>query len=636
MFDRLRNSHHALAGPLRAVATAFLALIPASQAQAADRPNVLFILADDMGWMDSSAYGSKYYRTPELDRLMSRGVRFTRAYSASPICSPTRLSCMTGKYPARLKMTGPAGHLPAIPNKPYMLTAAPRYQQAIAPRSARFLPRDEYTLGEAFQDAGYRTGFVGKWHLGLKKRLWPEAQGFDTVFHGAPDSGPPSYFSPYGFEAGTVTDGPRGEYLTDRATDEAIAFLKDSKDGPWMLCLWHWAVHAPFQAPEELVEKYAGTSDPRGLQKNPTMAGMIESMDASIGVLLDTLDELGLTDDTIIVFFSDNGGSTKEAPPGEPPTSNAPLRNGKGSIYEGGTRVPAAIVWPGVVEAGSTSAALISSIDIYPTLLAMAGIPRKEDHLVDGISLVDTLRTGAPPRRDAIFCHHPRYTIHTKNRPATYVIEGQWKYIRFYDSHGPDGDEPRALYNLAEDVGERNNLWREMPERVAEMDALISQHLERIDAIELVPNPAYEKEAFNPLYDEPIDMWMPSDGCDIRKESGALHALAVGADAHFMIQRFFEVPIPCTVSFRARSNAPDNVQLSWSEAFGPKMGAFRTRNVELEGDGQWHGYSVRLDEGETLRKLRLGLARDEDEAFFDWIRVSDEDGEVVQAWEFEG
>jgi arylsulfatase A-like enzyme len=340
----------------------------------------------------------------------------------------------------------------------------------------------------------------------LNPEHWPEAQGFDYVFHGAPDPGPPSYFSPYHFETGTVTNGPEGEYITERATIEAINFIKSVKKGPWMLSLWHWAVHAPFQAPEKLIEKYAQLKDPRGHQNNPTMAGMIESLDTSINDVLDALDDLGLIENTIIVFYSDNGGNMYDEVEGEPATNNYPLRNGKGSIYEGGTRVPAIVVWPGMVEKGAVSDALISSIDIYPTMLDMAGITPRADQLIDGISVTETLKTKKHPERDAIFCHYPHYVVPTGNRPATYIIQEEWKYIRFYDSNGPNGFEPKALYNLAEDIGERNNLYKEMPDKVAAMDALITRHIEDTGGLIPTPNPAYLEGSYNPLYGDRIDM----------------------------------------------------------------------------------------------------------------------------------
>ena len=612
-------------------------------APAPTQPNLLFILADDMGWMDSSPYGSKYYQTPGLERLAAMGMTFTRAYAASPVCSPTRLSLMTGKYPARLKMTNPSGHLPPVEDMKLMPQWAVHFEQAITPESARFMPPEEYTLGEAFRDAGYTTGFVGKWHLGLNPEHWPEAQGFDYVFHAAPDHGPYSYFSPYLFEAGTVTDGPRGEYLTERTTTEAINFIRRAKDGPWMLALWHWAVHTPLQAPQDLVAKYSALQDPRGQQHNPVMAAMLESMDTSINAVLDVLDELGLTDNTIVVFFSDNGGNMYGSPADHsgPPTNNYPLRGGKGTIYDGGTRVPAIIVWPGVVEEGSVSDALISSIDLYPTMLEMAGIAPKQQHVVDGISLTGTLKTNEPPARDAIFSHFPHYARVTRSRPATYVIQGDWKYIRFYDSDGPDGYEPAALYNLREDIGERNNLWQDLPDRAAAMDALIARHLEHVGAIIPVPNPSYIEGSFNPLVDPPIELWVPGEGCDIRRESGMLRVTSVNRSRNFISNDQVAVAAPATLSFRVKVKSGTTMELQGSNAAD---GTWQKR-IEVTADASWREYSVEITGLDSLQALRIYPAstprsyvsgHPRSESLFDWIRISDRDGNLVKSWEFDG
>lgn len=601
----------------------------------AAKPNVLFILADDLGWMDSTPYGSQYYQTPGLERLAAMGMKFTRAYSASPICSPTRLSLMTGKYPARLNLTGPVGHMPRSHLKSrYSPLPAASYTQVKPPVSARFMPTEEYTLGEAFRDAGYRTGFVGKWHLGLEPEYWPEAQGFDYVFHGAPDAGPGSYFSPYAFKAGTVTNGPRNEYITERATVEAINFIRRAGENPWMLCLWHWAVHAPFQAPQDLIDKYAKLDDPRGHQNNPVMGGMIESLDTSVNTLLDALDSLGLTENTIIVFFSDNGGNLYDEVSGEPPTSNFPLRGGKGTIYEGGTRVPAIIVWPGHTKAGATSDALISSIDMYPTLLEMAGINLTQNHLVDGISITETLRNNERPDRDAIFSHYPHYSIAAKNRPATYVIQGDWKYIRFYDTNGPNGDEPGALYNLAKDMGEQHNLWKDMPNRVAAMDDLITAHLEETQALIPIPNPDYIEGSHSPIYDNPVDSWLPKGPCDIHKENGALRVNSVGSYPRIYSKKLFEADNPATLSFRVKLNNGSRVAFEASDTPDNRWRHAWRKTVNVIDDNNWHEYSVDITELETIRKLRINPGDRPGEAYFDWIRISDSNGRLLISWEF--
>jgi len=466
------------------------------------RPNIIFILADDLGWMDTSLYGSKYYRTPNIDRLAARGMMFTDAYAASPLCSPTRASIMTGKYPCRLGITLPAGHLPPLPkDQPVLAAKAAPWMKVICPQSRRFLPPEQYTIGEAFKDAGYATGFIGKWHLGLNAEHWPEKQGFDVSFHGAPDPGPPRYFSPYRFRAGTVTDGPKGEYVTDRVTDEAVKFIRGHSQGkkPFLLCLWHYAVHAPFQAKEAITGKYRGRTDPRGKQDCAVMAAMIQSLDEGVGRVLDELDRLKIAGETIIIFMSDNGGNMYSRVEGTTPTNNAPLRGGKGMIYEGGTREPCIIVWPGVVEPGSTSTEVIASVDFYPTMLEMGEVPARKDQIIDGVSIAPILKGSGGLDREAIFCHFPHYTPATGNLPATSVRKGDWKLIRLY-GEGEDNTKSRCeLYNLKDDIGERNDLAGRFPERVRELDALIARHLKETGAIVPVPNPAHDPKAKMPV-----------------------------------------------------------------------------------------------------------------------------------------
>ncbi|MGB2823231.1 MAG: sulfatase, partial [Phycisphaerae bacterium] len=451
------------------------------------RRNVIMILADDMGWMDSSVYGSGYYESPNLQRLARRGMLFTDAYAANPLCSPTRASIMTGKYPARLKITTPAGHLPPQPDTPLLGKTAQPWLKMVCPRSRRFLPLEERTLAEAFKEAGYATGFIGKWHLGHEP-WWPKKQGFDVNIAGGHYPGPPSYFSPYRIK--TLVDGPKGEYLTDRLTDEALKYIEDRRHGPLLLCLWHYAVHAPFQAKEKLVEDCRSRTDPRGKQGCAIMAAMLKSLDESVGRVLDRLDGLKIADETIIVFASDNGGNMYNVVEGRPPTNNHPLRNGKGSIYEGGTRTPCIVVWPGTVEPHSRCSEVISSIDFFPTMLEMAGIQPRQGLRFDGESIVPLLKGTGKLRREAVFCHFPHYIPATGNLPGTSVRQGDWKLIRLY-GEGPGRSCAYELYNLKDDIGETINLAEKFPEKVKQLDGLISRHLEETGALVPIPNPAY-------------------------------------------------------------------------------------------------------------------------------------------------
>jgi arylsulfatase A-like enzyme len=289
-----------------------LAVSPLVAAEAA-RPNVVLFLVDDMGWTDCGAYGSRYYETPHIDALAKRGVRFTDAYSANPLCSPTRASILTGKYPARLGITSAVGHMPPLSkDSPRYAETAPPNRPVILPESRRYLDPQEYTLAEALRDAGYATGHFGKWHLGLTEPHWPDKHGYDVAWHGKPDPGPPGpngYFSPYSFKAGTITPGKEEEYIVDRLTDEAINFIRSNRGRPFFASVWQFGVHGPWDHKEEYTKGFVGKTDPRGKQGNPVMASMLRSVDESLGRIMAALDELGLAENTIVLFTSDNGGN---------------------------------------------------------------------------------------------------------------------------------------------------------------------------------------------------------------------------------------------------------------------------------------------------------------------------------------
>lgn len=462
-----------------------------------EKPNIVFFLVDDLGWMDTSVYGSQYYETPNLERLAKRGMMFTDAYAASPLCSPTRASLMTGKYPCRLKITTPACHLPPE-LEPDLPETAESWKRMIDANSRRYLPLEEYTIGNAFQEAGYATGLMGKWHLGLEEKYWPRNQGFDLDM-GSPNPGPPSYFPPY--NTTNFPDGEQGEYITDRLTKEAIHFIKEKQDQPFFLNIWHFAVHDPYQGKEDIIDYYRKKQDPRGYQDCPTMGAMIQSMDESLGRVLDELDELGLTDKTIFVFFSDNGGNMyDQVERTSTPTNNAPLRSGKANIHEGGVRVPLIVTWPGMVEAGSKTSEVVSSVDFYPTLLEMAGIQPNPKHKLDGESIVPVLKQEGALEREAIYCHFPHYIPATDNVPSTSVRKGDWKLIRLY-GEGPERSDSFSLYHLKEDIGETHDLSESKPDKVKELNELILKHLEDTEAVVPVKNPFYDSNAPMPEFD---------------------------------------------------------------------------------------------------------------------------------------
>jgi arylsulfatase A-like enzyme len=492
-----------------------------SQIDAADsKPNIVLFLVDDMGWMDSTVYGSRYYETPNMERLSKQAMRFTDAY-AVPLCSPTRASILTGQYSSRHRVTSASGHRPAAaPDASPYPARIPPGRRLIYAESKNYLDLKFPTLAEVLRDAGYRTGHFGKWHLGLMPEHWPEKHGFETTWHCAPDPGPPSYFSPYGVhgegrpsgqqKVGNIKDGPDGEYITDRLTDEALKFIEKHRAEPFYLNLWQYGVHGPWGHKEEYTAEFARTTDPRGEQRNPIMASMLKSVDESLGRVLEKLDELGLTENTLFIFYSDNGGNTHSNTPEDPkmsnikpghprysfvedwkkwagpeaPTNNAPLREGKGRIYEGGQRVPLLVRWPGKVEAGSTSQALVGAIDLYPTVLDAVGLAKPAGHVVDGVSLLPVLQQTGGLKRDAYFTWFPHLI------PAVSVRQGDWKLIRRFEPH-PRYPDVLELYNLKEDIGETTNLATKMPDKVKELNTQIDDFITHTGALAPKPNPDY-------------------------------------------------------------------------------------------------------------------------------------------------
>ena len=460
-----------------------LLVLCAVTAHGADqRPNIIFILADDLGWRDLGCYGSAFYETPNLDRLAKQGVRFTNAYAACNVCSPTRASILTGKYPARLHLTD---WLPGRKDSPK--------QKLLRPPILDHLPLEELTVAEALKEAGYATAFIGKWHLGGAE-FYPEKQGFDVNIAGCELGHPPSYLSPY--KIPNLSDGPAGEYLADRLADEACKVIEGSKDRPFFLYFSEYSVHTPLQAKPALLEKYRKkvaeiplSQDPefitdharqvRNLQRLPVYAAMVESLDDTVGRIMSKLEELKLDEKTIIVFTSDNGGlSTSEGTP----TSNAPLRMGKGWNYEGGIREPLIIKWPGVTPAGAKCETPVISMDYYPTFLEMAGVASRPEQHIDGVSMVALLKGGAAAERP-FFWHYPHYS-NQGGSPAGAVRLGDWKLIEWYE------DESMELYDLRADIEERNDLAATFPGRAADLKSKLHAWRESVNAQMPTSNPA--------------------------------------------------------------------------------------------------------------------------------------------------
>ncbi|HTU90149.1 MAG TPA: sulfatase-like hydrolase/transferase [Gemmataceae bacterium] len=443
-----------------------------TQADAPVRPNVIIILADDLGWADLGCYGSKYHKTPNLDRLAAQGMRFTDAYAACPVCSPSRAAILTGKYPARLNLTD---WLPGRLDRPD--------QKLLRPVINQQLPAGETTLAAELRKAGYATGHVGKWHLGGKGSL-PEQHGFDVNIAGDAAGSPRSYFAPYKNNNGVFIPkleiAPDGEYLTDRLTAEAVKFIENNRKKPFFLYLAHYTVHIPLKAKEELIRKYKPGQP--GEQGNPIYAAMIESLDDGVGRILKKLDELKLADHTIVVLTSDNGGLSVKEGPNTPSTSNAPLRAGKGYLYEGGIREPLIVRWPNVTRPGSTSDAPVCGIDLFPTILDACGV--RSDVRVDGVSLAPLLRGGELKRDVPLFWHYPHYS-NQGGKPGAAVRAGDYKLIEFYE------DGRLELYDLKKDISEAHNLIMDKPVKAKELSAKLAAWRKDVGAKMMKPNPDY-------------------------------------------------------------------------------------------------------------------------------------------------
>jgi arylsulfatase A-like enzyme len=465
------------------------------------KQNFVFILVDDLGYMDIGVNNpDTFYETPNIDRLASQGMRFTDAYAACPVCSPTRASIMAGKYPARMDTTDWFG----APQPERAKNHWTGKKKLLPASYVEQLPLKEVTIAEALKEAGYNTFFAGKWHLGPTEEYWPENQGFDVNkggwLRGGP-YGPGKYFVPYGNPR--LEDGPKGEHLPDRLATETVKFIKQNKDNPFLAYLSFYSVHTPLISREDLKQKYLKKKEKLGLeakwgqdhqrkvrlvQEHAVYAGMVEAMDMACGKVLEALKELGLEDNTAIFFMSDNGGlSTSEGSP----TSNLPLRGGKGWLYEGGIREPMIIKWPGVTKAGSTCGEPVISTDFYPTMLQMAGLELKPAQHIDGVSLVPLLKGKRSPKPRPIFWHYPHYG-NQGGSPGAAVRLGDYKLIEFFE------DDHIELYDLKKDIGEKKDLSKKMPKKAAQFRKILNDWQKEVDAKMPTPNPDYDPDYFDP------------------------------------------------------------------------------------------------------------------------------------------
>ncbi|MBT6659932.1 MAG: sulfatase [Verrucomicrobia bacterium] len=464
----------------------FITAAPALDA--AKQTNFLFFLVDDMGWADIGANGSTYHETPNIDRLAKSGMRFTQGYAAGSVCSPTRASIMTGRHPVRVDITD---WIPGQANRP----ANP----LLHPEDRSHLPLEETTIAEALKEHGYQTFFAGKWHLGDKGQ-WPTDQGFDINIGGHHRGSPPGgYYGPWSNP--TLKAKRKDEYLTERLTEESVKFLEERDQAkPFLLYLSYYNIHTPIQAYKKHIDHYQskaakafegktptepehdGTNRLR--QDNPALATMVAAVDDSVGVLLAKLTELKLDENTVVIFFSDNGGLSTLQRGRFGPGCNLPLRAGKGWLYEGGVREPTIIRAPGVTQPGSVSHKPLISMDFFPTMLDLAGLPLKPKLHVDGRSLLSQLKGNDTGNR-TLHWHYPHY--HGSSwKPGASIRDGDWKLIEFYHYNNFE------LYNLAKDPGERTNLAKRNPRKAAELRAKLSAWQKQIKAKMPAPNPDYK------------------------------------------------------------------------------------------------------------------------------------------------
>ena len=449
----------------------------ARAAEKIPRPNIVFINMDDLGWMDVAFMGSKFYETPNIDRLASEGMIFTNAYSNAANCAPSRACVMSGQYAPRhgIYTVGSSER------------GSARTRKLIPTKNRTDLPDDNVTIAEALKTSGYITATMGKWHLGAD----PKTQGFDVNVAGGSAGHPSTYFSPY--RNRRLPDGPKGEHLPHRLTSEAIKFIEANKARPFFLYLPYFSVHTPIQAPKDITAKYK-TKGPAGGQGHAAYAAMIESADTNIGRLMKKIDQLGLRENTVVIFTSDNGGVVKIS-------SQAPARAGKGSYYDGGIREPLIVRWPAKIKAGSKCDTPVIGIDFYPTLLEAAGTKKPEGKLLDGVSLMPLLTQSGKLAERALFWHFPIYLQNYgandgsrdplfRTRPGCVVRLGGWKLHEYFEDGGLE------LYNLADDLGERNNLADKMPDKTKELHAIMLRWRKETKA----PVPAEKNPKYDPNY----------------------------------------------------------------------------------------------------------------------------------------
>ena len=596
-----------------------------------NKPNIVFILADDLGWMDTALYGSDYFETPNIDRLAERGTMFTNAYAANPLCSPTRASIQTGQYPARLGFTTPSGHLPdEIMEARLAEEKLQPWHKAVSVQSITRLDLRYPTIGKMFKQAGYATGYMGKWHMGRDPYDAPQ-HGFDTVVGAGhwPSPTGTGYFYPGANKV--CPGGEDGQHLDDYVTERAVDFIRDNRDHPFLAFLCLYDVHTPFQGKDDLTEKYRQKREPFSApQSCPVYGAMVEEVDICVGKIVDALEENGLTDNTLVIFFSDNGGDMYDKFEGNYATSNAPLRGGKANLYEGGFREPLVVVWPGNVPSGKTSDAFFNSADLYPTFLDVAGIELPQGHPVDGISQKNVWLGQKESVTDEIFCYFANYSPRVGQLPGASLRRGDWKLIRFFHDN-PDQTHRYELFNLADDIGETRNVAHRHPELVADMDARIEAILEQTDAT--IP---VKHEGYDPAETEyEFQGWVNNgtlDNAEITDTGLLLDPTSFGP---YLVNT--EIPAcadDLVLSFTIQSDVAGTGQISWHEKGGPDRQLPESTYFAYDGENEFQTIECAFHSEKPVETLRLEPSRLPNPITVGEIVLETGDGEVVREWRF--
>lgn len=595
----------------------------AEEKESNKKRNVIFILADDLGWKDLTCYGSDFYETPQLDAFAKTGIRFTNAYTASPLCSPTRASILTGQEPGRLRLTTPACHIPKVVLNPKETHSGQPYHKTACPQTRTRLPNDYLTFAEVLKENGYSTAFMGKWHLGRMPYV-PDNQGFDVVVGGREHPGPPGpggFFAPWNCE--TLPVVPKGTHVSDVLTDKAIDYIKANSENPFLLCLWYYDVHAPFQAKEKLKQKYQDKLTDKHIQRSPTMGAMIETMDINIGRLLKSVKDLQLEDETIIIFTSDNGGNMYDGPDGTNPTNNYPLRAGKGNNYEGGVRVPLIIRVPGVTKTNAKSDVITSTVDHYASILELLDIPFPEDLVTDGVSYVKALK-GKKYKRKPIystFCHN---VVATGNRANISMRQGSWRLYKFYHD-GPNSEHRYELYNLNKDISETNNLASKKTKKVKKMTQLLDAHVK--EAGILVPNK-------NKAYAGNIaDAWVGSKDTELSIVSDELRIKSIGKQP--FIETYYNPNIKgdsYKIEFEMKSSGVGSGVLAWKYSPKEKYSDENSSPIHAINDGKWHTYTLNMSLKKNLKVIKIKPISGEGEIAIRNIKLLSTNGHLIRDW----